>query len=521
MSKLNRPTSINLSIKSHPDRTVNFEDGLAFNQSPELRLYRMACTSMFGENKFYQSASDHDSELSQAISEVEDTAYLLQLAKYVRNDMYLRTVPVVLLAEATALAKNYFKTTGEHPNIPVRAYAPQILKRVDDCTECLAYYLGKYGKPIPNALKRGIADALSQFDEYQLGKYRAEGKDVKLSDVIRLCGRHLIKEGNPFHKAVEGTLRSEGTWGVEISDKGNTKEAWESVLPRMGIMAVLRNLRNMLIANVDVKLIETRFTDEAILNSKQLPFRWYSAWKAITEPNDVIFQMSDGISGIIDLLEHAMTISCQNVPKLSGETAIFIDHSGSMDTPLSERSTVEYFEVGAVLGVIAQFCCDSSIVGLFGEIFQLVNLRKQSGILNNADILKHTDVGHTTNAWKCVAALISESHKVDRIIILTDMQVYNNTGSDYPYHTSHRYRIGGVHKPEPYQSLYGELVKYRRTINNNVKTYILDLAGYSTTCTPEDDNGVIQIAGWSDKIFQFVNAIEADPQTVIKQIKKE
>lgn len=510
MSKLNRPTSINSIIESHPDRTVNFEGGLAFNQSPELRLYRMACTSMFGENKFYQSALDHDSELLQAISEIEDTAYLLQLAKYVRNDMYLRTVPVVLLAEATALAKNYFKTTGEHPNIPIRAYAPQILKRVDDCTECLAYYLGKYGKPIPNALKRGIADSLSQFDEYQLGKYRAEGKAVKLSDVIRLCGRHLIKEGNPFHKAVEGTLRSEGTWEVEISDKGNTKEAWESVLPRMGIMAMLRNLRNMLTANVDVELIKGKFTDEAILNSKQLPFRWYSAWKVLSLTQDSDMIIDGHITTIIDLLENAMAVSCQNVPKLSGTTAIFIDHSGSMDTPLSERSTVEYFEVGAVLGAIAQFCCDKSIVGLFGEIFKLVNLRKQAGILNNVDILKRTDVGHSTNAWKCVGALNQSKAKVDRIIILTDMQVYNSEQRGY-----------SANELSQSNSLYGQLVRYRRTINNSVKTYIVDLAGYKTACTPEDDNGVIQIAGWSDKIFQFVNAIEANSQVVIQKIRGE
>lgn len=500
MSKLNRPTSIESMITNHPQRTTNFEGGLAFNQSPELRLYRMACTSLFGEDKFYQTAKEHDEDLIRTISEVNDISYLLKLARYVRNEMYLRTIPVVLLAESAFKLMESPKTDN-FPGYPVREYSPLILRRVDDCTECLAYWLDLYGKPIPNALKRGIADALSNFDEYQLAKYRAEDKEVKLRDVIRLCARHLIKDGNAFHKAVEGTLRSEGTWEVEISSQGNTKDAWEGILPRMGLMAILRNLRNMLTVNVNLESIQAKFTDKAILNSKQLPFRWYSAWKAIMQPNDAVFQCTNGISS--NLLENAMTLSCQNIPQLSGTTAIFVDHSGSMDTALSQRSTVEYFEVGAVLGAIAQYICDKSIVGLFGETFDIVHLRKQAGILNNVDILKRTDVGHSTNAWKCINQLNAEKAIVDRIIIITDEQVYN----------SNKMKNWNT-------SLYSELVKYRHTINPKIKTYIIDMAGYSTTCTPEDDNGVIQIAGWSDKIFDFVNAIEADPKEVLRKIRE-
>lgn len=519
MAKINRPTSIQHTITTHPQRTTNFEGGLAFAQSPELRLYRMACTSLFGEDKFYQTAAEHDQALIQAVSEVNDVSYLLKLARYVRNDMHLRTIPVVLLAEAAHKMVEWYQampppmlntvTIGK-PDFAIRQYAPLILRRVDDCTECLAYWLNKYGKPIPNALKRGIADALSNFDEYQLAKYRAEDKAVKLRDVIRLCARHLIKEGNAFHKAVAGTLRSEGTWEVEISSQGNTKAAWEGILPRMGIMAVLRNLRNMLQVGVNPEAIKAKFTDQAILNSKQLPFRWYSAWKVIYNdfsllaPPHPVHQVD-----LLDLLENAMTISCQNIPRLSGTTAIFIDHSGSMDTPLSKRSTVEYFEIGAVLGAIAQYICDQSIVGLFGEVVRVVHLRQQAGILNNIGILQKTYVGHSTNAWTCINQLNAEQAKVDRIIILTDEQVYN---SDYKWSV--------ITGSGSYTMFYSELVKYRRTVNPKVKTYILDLAGYQTACTPEDDNGVIQLAGWSDKIFAFVKAIEADPKEVLRKISQ-
>lgn len=496
MAKFNRQT-IETALRSRPDATVNFEGAIAFTQTPELQLYRMACTSMFGEDKFYQRAAENDKDFIHTLRAVEDSKYLLQLANYVRNKMYLRSVPVVLLAEAGARKELKLAPSAKNGKSVVRQYCPLILKRVDDCTEFLAYWLSRNGKPIPNAIKRGVADTLKGFDDYQLAKYRAKGKEVTLSDVVRLCARSLIKEGNRFHKLVEGTLRSEGTWEVEVSAKGNTQETWEGILPRMGIMAVLRNLRNMINADVDVELIQAKFTDDAILKSKQLPFRWFSAYKVLS--NEFAGNLF-GTNELIDLLERAITISCRNIEKLSGSTAIFVDHSGSMDSNLSERGTVTYFETGAVLGAIAKHICDKSIVGLFGEDFKFIALG--SDILQNVSLMQNTDVGHSTNAWLAVESLLQSKETVDRIIILTDMQVYN------------------THDRSSYErSLAGRIITYRKQINPNVKTYILDMAGYQNACVPEDENGVTQLAGWSDKIFDFIHANEIEPGKVIDLIK--
>jgi len=498
MAKFNRDAkrlynSINSAIErqliQRPDATLNFEGGLAFEQSSELRLYRMACTSLIGEDKFYQTAQEHDNDLFVTIGQVEDSKYLLKLARYVRSEMHLRSVPVVLLAEAAT--RNDLKGTGL-----LRSYVPLILKRADEPTELVSYWLNKYGKPIPNALKRGIADALRAFDAYQLGKYRASDKQVKLKDVVRLCARHLIEEGNVFHQLVEDKLRSEGTWERAISEKGSTEESWTDILPRMGIMAVLRNLRNMLNAGVDVEAIKAKFTDDAILKSKQLPFRWYSAYKALQGVASV------DTPEILDILNHAIALSCGVIEPLLGTTFIAIDHSGSMDQLLSNRGTVTYFETGAVLGAITQQVCQRSIVGLFGQDYKTVQLPKTAGILSNVAQLQATDVGHSTEAWKAIDWLNKSNIVADRIIILTDMQVYNLTDKGTP------------------RTLYGELIRYRQSMNPNVKTYIFDMAGYSMSAVPEDDAGVTQLAGWSDRIFDFVHAVERDPVEVLTLINE-
>ena len=64
----------------------------------------------------------------------------------------------------------------------VRTAAPLIIRRPDELTDLIAYWQSRYGdigskgkgEPIPNALKRGLADAAAQFDAWQIARYRAE-----------------------------------------------------------------------------------------------------------------------------------------------------------------------------------------------------------------------------------------------------------------------------------------------------------------------------------------------------------
>jgi len=162
----------------------------------------------------------------------------------------------------------------------------KIIERPDDMTEVLAYYLNTYGKPIPNSIKKGLADSFGKFDEYQLAKYNRKN-------------------------AI--------TWETELSSKGNTKETWESLIDgnRLGYMAMMRNLRNIIksgASNIN-KVYEYLTDEERVLKNKQLPFRYYSAYKALK--NEGI-----GTSKIYDALEIAIKTSTKNINRLPGKTLI-------------------------------------------------------------------------------------------------------------------------------------------------------------------------------------------------------
>ena len=61
---------------------------------------------------------------------------------------------------------------------------------------------------------------------------------------------------------------------------GNRKEVWEAIRPHMGYMAMLRNLRNFINAGVAMGPVLERLSDpEQVRRSKQLPFRFYTAWR--------------------------------------------------------------------------------------------------------------------------------------------------------------------------------------------------------------------------------------------------
>ena len=95
--------------------------------------------------------------------------------------------------------------------------------------------------------------------------------------------------------------------------------------------------------------------------------------------------------------------------------------------------------------------------------------------------------------------------KVDRIIMFSDMQCYNpgslysNQGQDVPTALP--------------------LANYRRTVNPACKLYSVDLAGYGTAQVPTDDPQTALIAGWSERIFDLINAFEVDKTSVIDMIR--
>lgn len=79
------------------------------------------------------------------------------------------------------------------------------------------------------------------------------------------------------------------TWETQVSLKGNNAKTWEDLIDhkKLPFMAMLRNLRNLIKAGISMKhhnSILRRLTDQrSVVNSKQFPFRFFSAYVALNE----------------------------------------------------------------------------------------------------------------------------------------------------------------------------------------------------------------------------------------------
>lgn len=463
--------------------TTNKSGHAAYGMDAKSKLVSQVLCSFFNEAKFYGDNSDEMQEAIKAVIKT-DPRFVSNLAAFARREFNMRSVAHVLTA--------YLAHEPEG-----KPFARDTVKRVsvrgDDVTEIMAFYLATFGKPVPNALKKGVADVLEGFDEYALAKYKGEGKAVKMRDLLCLCRPTPkdVEQSALWKRCLENTLETPLTWETELSAHGNNAETWEGLIDsgKVGYMALLRNLRNIIKANpANIEKVYQRIENpDAVRKSRQLPFRFLSAYKAVS-----------GIAGsrALDALENAVEASTANMPRLSGTTVIAVDVSGSMCGKVSEKSDMTCGEIGLLLGLIANKICDNSIFFTFNTEIKRIPVSHRSGILETVTRAR-CDGG--TNMYLPFQAMLSNGIKAERCIILSDNEC--NSG-------------GGYYCGRPVQALADE---YRHNTGNNIWVHAIDLQGYGTQQFHGPRTNMV--AGWSEKVFQFIQIAEQGEGTLAKTIE--
>ena len=474
MAKFNSPQTI---------KTVNKSGHVAYGMTDKAKLVTQVLTSFFQESKFY---GDNSAEMQEVIKRViqKDPEFVSQLAVFARREFNMRSVSHVLTA---------YLAHEEKGKPFVRKTVKGVSLRGDDITEIMSFYLSTFGKPVPNSLKKGIADVLVGLDEYQLAKYKGEGKAVKMRDLLCLCRPRPQTSAQEalWKRCLEGTLEVPVTWETQLSANGNNAETWEKLIDsgKVGYMALMRNLRNILTANPRNvgKVIEKISNPDAVRKSKQLPFRYLSAYKSVG---------NIGGSKVFDALEAAVDASVDNIPKLPGTTVIAVDVSGSMGNKISAKSDVHCCEIAMMLGMIANRICENAILYTFDTSIKKYDVSHRNGILYTTI---HSNMhGGGTNMSLPFQKMIKDHVKCDRVIILSDNEV--NSGYSWYGHKT-------------VQALADE---YRSTTGNDIWVHAIDLQGYGTQQFHGAKTNII--AGWSEKVFDFILLAEQGEGSLEKAI---
>ena len=490
---------------------VNHEGETAFVLTPQLELYTAVATAGLSD-QFYQKADEKLSRIVELIAK-NDAEFVAKLAVYVREQMYLRSIPMVLTVE---LAK---KHKGDDL---VSRLSQRVVQRADEITEMLAYYAlanqrngAKQLNALSKQLQKGLAAAFNKFDEYQFAKYNRDAQ-VKLRDALFLVHPKAKDEAQQvlFNKIAKDELQVPYTWEVELSKVGQQKfdsvelkketfrAKWEELIfsNKLGYMALLRNLRNILEAEVNQealnKVCNYLSNAQAVAKSKQLPFRFLSAYRELKALNN------GRVSQVLEALEEAVVQSAANIAGYDGNTKVVIaaDVSGSMQRAISARSKVQNFDIGLMLAMLLQSRCENVVTGMFGDTWKVINVPRKN-VLANVDEFhrREGEVGYATNGYLVIQDLVKRKKIVDKVMIFTDCQLWNNSGNDH----------------------IAQLWMQYKKIAPKAKIYLFDLAGYGNTPLNVMRDDVYLVAGWSDKIFDVLKAIEngSDALDLINKIE--
>lgn len=490
-------------------------------------LFLLATTNFVSEDTFYEQALARDNRFVDLVRKaaLKDAAWTAGLLGWLRGEGNMRTASIVGAAEYAHARKGI---TDEEGAPTIRSVVASVLQRADEPGELIAYWLAKFGRNIPSAVKRGIGDAVIRMGtEFNYLKWDGEKRGVRFADVLNLTHpgdragsaqnlrpwQHELfayavkaphQDDLPIPEGLQTLTRRATLMSLPVNERraalepvrlqeaGMTWEAlagwlqgpmdaqaWEAVIPNMGIMALIRNLRNFDQAGVSDKaaasVIAKLQDPEVIGRSRILPMRFLSAYRAAPS-----LRWSYP-------LEVAMNLSLANIPVLGGTTQVYVDTSTSMNEPFSKDGTLMRWDAAALFGLAVASRCEQVEVISYSSNQRYYNDSKggrtkvwtpQRGESVLKAVERWKDSGYFLGGGTETGLAVRQHYAgQDRVILLTDEQNGDNyeVGSDLP---------------------------------DSTFTFTANLAGYQRGHAPSGKGNKHVFGGLTDHMFRLIPLLE-------------
>jgi len=509
-----------------PD-TTNRQGHAAYSLDKWLRLLTMLNTLKL-ENQFYRSENETMKELKSLVDGCakEDTYLTAQCIVYsrcvgegMRSINHLAASYLAPHCAGQDWAKRFYGLWNK------KTKSGGTLFRPDDMSEILACFSAMNKTSVTNSMKKGFRSALESMDAYSLLKYKSS-----LIDVINLVhpspknAKAIVEVNGERISAIDAIMKglsvSADTWEVAQSDAGQEvakavkegkidkseaekilKEAkaenWDALLTegKLGIMAALRNIRNILKTDAKTTTVDSLCTllsdPESIRKGKIMPYQMDLAHEVTISE----FSNSDSRK-IAQALLKGFEAAIPNLAEmLPGKTLVMVDFSGSMSSPMSDgsrggkRYKSNCMDKAALIAATIAKGTNADVIR-FGSSAEYVNWNANSDVFSIAKNMKR-DMGGTSLAAAWSVAQKS-GRKYDRVFILSDNEC--NKGSSYNSYMSYVKATGS-----PY-------------------VYSVDLAAYGTTQLAGDK--VRYYYGYGYSMFDDIAKSEFNPNYHLEKVKQ-
>jgi hypothetical protein len=523
MSKFNRTVTVSTGspvVTEAAPSGVTHEGAPGYARDSRSELFLLA-VSHLGDKSFYEPAPERDRRFTALVHDVamDDPEWTARFVPWLREGAGMRTASVVAAAEALKALLSSEKPGG-------RKIVASALQRADEPGELLAYWRSRYGRKLPIALNRGIADAVGRlYTEFSLLKYDSRAAALRFGDVIELVNpRYHLREYGTWRDALyryaievrhgrgnevpdslptiranialrkqaaedpsvlldAGSLKAAGmTWEdvLPLTARLPKRDVWAALIPSMGYMACLRNLRGFDEADVPDDVAErvvARLSDPAqVAKSRQFPFRFLSAYRAAPS-------LRWGYA-----LEKALNASLASIPVITGRTLVLVDTSTSMDDKFSKDGTLMRWDAAALFGIaLGQRCASADVVSFSGRGYlhepqyaktKAFPLRDGESLLRSLERWKR-DGYFLGGGTDTALALRAHFAGHDRVVIVTDEQAANNG------------------------------VEVSASVPETVPLYTWNLVGYKHGHGPSGLGNRHTFGGLSDHAFRLIPMLEA------------
>ena len=201
---------------------------------------------------------------------------------------------------------------------------------------------------------------------------------------------------------------------------------------------------------------------------------------------------------------------------MEGNTAVLVDHSGSVRGDSGGTSIVSAFSktttamIGNLFGAMLSWSQRDVYLGLFGDRLIPVPLDRSKGLLkfNSETFIAGAKCGGGTEngLYIFLNECIKNKKRVDNLVIFSDMVI--GSGGRGGWDNSSRAGLG----------TFQELFKKFKEVNPMCNTISIDMRQTSGKTVMDKSLNILQISGWSEKIFDLIDVNCKGYDALIKEI---
>jgi 60 kDa SS-A/Ro ribonucleoprotein len=481
--------------------SINAEGAGAYALEPKAALAQLAVTGCLNSTFYVGAAGQLDQALS--LAREMDAEFVAKTAVYAREYGRMKDMPALLLAVLSvknpALLRKVFPRVIDNGRM-LRTFV-QILR---------SGVVGR--KSLGSAPKALVRQWLNSASERKLMD-AAIGADPSLADVVRmvhpkpldasreafygwLLGRPFAPDALPVKLQEYLAYQLDRSASVPevpfqmLSALSLGREEWAAIARAAPWQMLRMNLNTFVrhgVFEIDgmAGIVARKLRDaEAIRKARALPYQLQVA--CVAAGGQVPAEVREA-------LQDALEISLENVRAFGGRVVVCPDLSGSMKSPVTGKrrgatSAVRCIDVAALMSAAVLRTNRNALVLPFETRVREMELNARDAVMTNASKLAAVG-GGGTNCSAPIAWLNEKSERADLVILVSDNQSWVDARGAGPTETMRQW---GAFKER----------------NPRAKLVCIDVQPYANTQTQERDD-VLNVGGFSDEVFEVVNAFAA------------